>query len=208
MYAQNPSKASFTVVVKCRASNTSTRQNQSKSSKLLHDEDFSNKLLSVASSFKVFFSGIKKIYNFAYQHSFGSKVSVENTQKNRRHIRRISRHQRMIFRVWVYCQRNSPVQLLLLYPLRLHMIPPCSTQDGVLQNTAWLNYYQLSRFERVRPLCRLFVHWAAGRVLCKTMLEVSLSTGNEKHSHRITELLSNTIVECIDVFFAVSFIWT
>ena len=83
-----------------------------------------------------------------------------------------------------------------------------TTQDGVLQNTAWLNYYQLSRFERVRPLCRLFVHWAAGRVLCKTMLEVSLSTGNEKHSHRITELLSNTIVECIDVFFAVSFIWT
>ena len=113
----------------------------------------------------------------------------------------------MIFRVWVYRQRNSPVQLLLLYPLRLHMIPPCSTQDGVLQNTAWLNYYQLSRFERARPLCRLFVHWAAGRVLCKTMLEVSLSTGNEKHSHRITEL-SNTIVECIDVFFAVSFIWT
>ena len=114
----------------------------------------------------------------------------------------------MIFRVWVYRQRNSPVQPLLLYPLRLHMIPPCSTQDGVLQNTAWLNYYQLSRFERVRPLCRLFVHWAAGRVLCKTMFEVSLSTGNEKHSHRITELLSKTIVECIDVFFAVSFIWT
>ena len=158
--------------------------------------------------FLINFSGTKKIYNFAYQHSFGSKVSVENTQKNRRHIRRISRHSRMIFRVWVYRQRNSPVQPLLLYPLRLHITPPCSTQDGVLQNTAWLNYYQLSRFERVRPLCRQFVHWAAGRVLCKTMFEVSLSTGNEKHSHRITELLSNTIVECIDVFFAVSFIWT
>ena len=154
----------------------------------------------MASSFKVLFSGIKKIYNFAYQHSFGSKVSVENTQKNRRHIRRISRHSRMIFRVWVYRQRNSPVQLLLLYPLKLHTIPPCSTQDGESQNAVWLNYYQLSRFERVRPLCRLFVHWAAGRVLCTTMFEVSLSTGNEKHSHHITELLSNTIT--------VSFIWT
>ena len=158
--------------------------------------------------FLINFSGTKKIYNFAYQHSFGSKVSVENTQKNRRHIRRISRHSRMIFRVWVYRQRNSPVQQLLLYLSGLHIIHPCSAQDAESQNAVWLNYYQLSRFERVRPLCRQFVHWAAGRVLCKTMFEVSLSTGNEKHSHRITELLSNTIVECIDVFFAVSFIWT
>ena len=160
------------------------------------------------SSSKVFFSGIKKIYNFAYQHSFGSKVSVENTQKNRRHIRRISRHSRMIFRVWVYRQRNSPVQQLLLYLLGLHIIHPCSAQDGESQNAVWLNYYQLSRFERVRPLCRLFVHWAARRVLWKTMFEVSLSTENKKLSHRKTEYLSNKMGECISVFFAVSFIWT
>ena len=83
----------------------------------------------------------------------------------------------MIFRVWVYRWTNSPVQLLLLYPLKLHTIPPCSTQDGESQNAVWLNYYQLSRFERVRPLCRLFVHWAARRVLCKTMLEVFWSVG-------------------------------
>ena len=160
------------------------------------------------SSSKVFFSGIKKIYNFAYQHSFGSKVSVENTQKNRRHIRRISRHSRMIFRVWVYRQRNSPVQQLLLYLSGLHIIHPCSAQDAESQNAVWLNYYQLSRFERVRPLCRLFVHWAARRVLWKTMFEVSLSTENKKLSHRKTEYLSNKMGECISVFFAVSFIWT
>ena len=102
-------------------------------------------------------------------------MSEENIQKNKRHLRRISRHSRMIFRVWVYRQRNSPVQQLLLYLLGLHIIHPCSAQDGESQNAVWLNYYQLSRFERVRPLCRQFVHWAARRVLCKTMFEVSLS---------------------------------
>ena len=83
----------------------------------------------------------------------------------------------MIFRVWKCHQMNSPLQPLLLYPLRLHITLPCSTQEGESKNAVWLNYYQLSRFERVRPLCRLFVDWAARRVLCKTMLEVFWSVG-------------------------------
>ena len=83
----------------------------------------------------------------------------------------------MIFRVWKCHQMNSPLQPLLLYPLRLHITLPCSTQEGESKNAVWLNYYQLSRFERVRPLCRLFVDWAARRVLCKTMLEAFWSVG-------------------------------
>ena len=114
----------------------------------------------------------------------------------------------MIFRVWVYRQRHSPVQQLLLYLSGLHIIHPCSAQDAESQNAVWLNYYQLSRFERVRPLCRQFVHWAARRVLCKTMFEVSLSAGDEKHSHHKTDLLSNTMGSASMYFFAVSFIWT
>ena len=135
-------------------------------------------------------------------------MSEENIQKNKRHLRRISRHSRMIFRVWVYRQRHSPVQQQLPYLSGLHIIHPCSAQDAESQNAVWLNYYQLSRFERVRPLCRQFVHWAARRVLCKTMFEVSLSAGDEKHSHHKTDLLSNTMGSASMYFFAVSFIWT
>ena len=83
----------------------------------------------------------------------------------------------MIFRVWKCHQMSSPLQPLLLYPLRLHITLPCSTQEGESKNAVWLNYYQLSHFERVRPLCRLFVDWETRRVLCKTMLEVFWSVG-------------------------------